>query len=144
MKGGFHENTPWERRLGIQCIMVPLLALSCGCRYSDPTNAFRAMSMRFLADPRLQPMRRIFVRFNLQLYFIYRAAKLGFKIKQIPVKRVYPSDGTVPTKIHGLRLKFLNFLELCWVILGRYNPREERESFRVRAKDSSGVSCHIH
>ncbi len=123
MRGGFHKNTPWDRRLGIQCVMVPLLGLSCGFRYSDPTNAFRAMSMRFLADHRVQPMRRVFIRFNLQLYFIWRAAKLGFKVKEIPVKRVYPDDGTVPTKIHGWRLKFLNLLEFLWVISGKYNPQ---------------------
>jgi len=123
MKGGFHKNTPWDRRLGIHWIMVPLLALSCGYRYSDPTNAFRAMSSRFLKDPRVQPMRRVFVRFNLQLYFIFRAARLGFRVKEIPVVRVYPDDGTVPTKIHGLRLRFLNLLEFLWVIAGRYNPR---------------------
>ena len=121
-KGGFHKNTPWDRRLGIQYIMVPLLSLSCGFPYSDPTNAFRAMSMRFLTDQRVQPLRSIFVRFNLQLYFIWRAAKLGFRVKEIPVKRVYPDDGTVPTKIHGLRPKFLNLLEFLLVISGKYNP----------------------
>ena len=124
MRGGFHKNTPWDRRLGIQCVMVPLLGLSCGFWYSDPPNAFRAMSMRFLADHRVQPMRRIFVRFNLQLYFIWRAAKLGFKVKEIPVRRVYPDDGTVPTKIHGWRLKFLNLLEFLRVISGKYNPQD--------------------
>jgi dolichol-phosphate mannosyltransferase len=124
MVGGVHKNTPWDRRFGIQCVMAPLLGLSCGFRYSDPTNGFRAMSMRFLTDQRVQPMRRIFIRFNLQLYFIWRAARLGFKIKEIPVKRVYPDDGTVPTKIHGLRLKFLNLLEFLRVISGQYDPQD--------------------
>jgi hypothetical protein len=64
-------------------------------------------------------MRRIFIRFNRQLYFIWRAARLGFKVKQIPVKRAYPDDGTVPTKIHGWRLKLLNLLEFLWVISGK-------------------------
>jgi hypothetical protein len=123
LEGGIHENTPLERRVGIQYVMIPLMTLSCGHRYSDTTNAFRAMSMRFLADERVQPMRRIFVRFNLQIYFIYRAAKLGFKIKEIPVTRVYPGDGTVPTKIHGWRVKLSIFSELLRVLLGRYNPR---------------------
>jgi dolichol-phosphate mannosyltransferase len=122
MKGGVHENTPLERRLGIQLIMIPLMTLGCGHRYTDTTNAFRAMSRRFLADDRVQPVRRVFVRFNLQIYFIYRAAKLGFRIKEIPVTRVYPADGTVPTKIHGWRPKLLFFLELFRVLRGQYNP----------------------
>jgi dolichol-phosphate mannosyltransferase len=121
-RGGVHKNTPWDRRFGIQAIVVPLLSLSCGFRYSDPSNGFRGMSMRFLTDPRVQPLRRLFVRFNLQQYFVWRAAKLGFKIKEVPVKRVYPDDGTVPTKIHGLRPKFLYLREFLEVMAGRCNP----------------------
>jgi dolichol-phosphate mannosyltransferase len=103
--------------------MAPLLGLTCGFHYTDPTDAFRAMSRRFLCDPRVQPLRPIFVRFSLQHYVIYRAAKLGFKVKEIPVTRVYPEDGSVPTKIHGLRLKLVDLLELIAAVSGRYDPR---------------------
>jgi dolichol-phosphate mannosyltransferase len=122
MAGGIHKNTPLDRRLAIRFVMMPLLALGCGFRYSDATNAFRAMSMRFLADPRVQPVRRIFVRFNLQMYFVYRAATLGFKIKEIPVTRTYPDDGTVPTKIRGWRSKLVIVRELLEVVFGKCNP----------------------
>lgn len=122
MKGGFHKNTPWDRYIGIRFIMAPIVALS-GFWYTDPTNAFRAMSRRFLTDQRVQPLRRVFVRFSLQHYLIYRAAKLGFKVKEIPVRRVYPDDGSVPTKINGIRLKFLDLWELMEVVRGRFDPR---------------------
>jgi glycosyltransferase involved in cell wall biosynthesis len=123
LKGGRHKNTPWDRYLGIRLVMAPLLGLTCGFHYTDPTDAFRAMSRRFLCDPRVQPLRPIFVRFSLQHYVIYRAAKLGFKVKEIPVTRVYPEDGSVPTKIHGLRLKLVDLLELIAAVSGRYDPR---------------------
>jgi dolichol-phosphate mannosyltransferase len=123
MRGGAHRNTPVGRQLGIRLVMAPLLMLGCGRFYSDPTNAFRAMSRRFLEDARVQPVRRIFVRFNLQMYFIYRAAKLGFKVKEIPVIRVYPDDGQVPTKIHGLGTWFLLLRELLEVVTGKCNPK---------------------
>lgn len=121
MKGGVHKNTPLERYIGVRYVIAPLVALG-GFWYTDPTNAFRAMSMRFLKDPRLQPIRNIFVRFNLQHYLIFRAAQLRFKVMEIPVVRVYPDDGTVPTKIVSFRAKTLIIRELVATVLGRYNP----------------------
>ncbi len=121
MKGGFHKNTPLERYIGVRFVIAPLLALG-GFWYTDPTNAFRAMSMRFLKDPRVQPIRAIFVRFNLHHYLLFRAACLKFKITEIPVSRVYPDDGTVPTKIVSVGAKYSILKELIDTILGRYNP----------------------
>jgi len=123
MKGGVHKNTPLVRYLGVQYIMAPILALGGGFWYTDPTNAFRAMSMRFLKDERVQPMRKIFVRFNIQQYFDYRAAKLKMRVKEIPVTRVYPDDGTVPTKIVGFRTNWLNVKEMIITAMGGYNPK---------------------
>jgi dolichol-phosphate mannosyltransferase len=124
MKGGIHKNTPLERYLAIHFIMAPLLALGCGYWYTDPTNAFRAMSRRFLDDERVQPVRRVFVRFNIHHYVISRAAKLGFEVTEIPVSRVYPDDGSVPTKIHGWRTKGLILAEMLITLIGGYNPRK--------------------
>jgi dolichol-phosphate mannosyltransferase len=122
MRGGVHKNTPLERYIGVRYVVAPVIATG-GFWYSDPTNAFRAMSMRLLKDERVQPVRNIFVRFNLQLYLIWRAAKLGFKIKEIPVVRTYPEDGSIPTKIVSLRTKLLFLKELFFTVLGKYNPR---------------------
>jgi len=121
--GGYHKNTPLDRYLGIRFVMAPLLGIGGGFYYTDPTPTFRACSMRFLKDKRVQPLRAIFVRFNLHLYLNYRAAKLGFKVKEIAIRRVYPDDGTVPTKIHGFRTKFINLWEAVRTVLGAYNPR---------------------
>lgn len=122
LPGGDYANTPLERQIAIRLIQAPLIALAGGFFFSDPTNAFRGLSRRFLTDERVQPLRRIFVRFNLQIYFLYRAAQLGFRVAEIPVVRVYPNDGTVPTKIVRWRTKLLVFRELLQVVLGRCNP----------------------
>lgn len=123
MKGGFHKNTPLERYVGVRFVLAPLLAVGCGFWYSDPTNAFRAMSGKFLRDPRVQPVRKVFVRFNIHHYVIYRAAKLGFKVKEIPVSRVYPDDGSIPTKIHGFKTKLLILQEMIITLRGGYDPK---------------------
>ncbi|MBX9695152.1 MAG: glycosyltransferase family 2 protein [Cyanobacteria bacterium] len=121
MKGGSHARTPMERHLAIFLIMRPLIALGCGFFYTDPTNAFRALSRRFLLDPRVQPLRKEFVRFNGQLYLIYSAARLGFKVKDIPVTRVYPEDGSVPTKITSWKHKYQNLRDAVLVACGKHN-----------------------
>jgi dolichol-phosphate mannosyltransferase len=121
IKGGHHSNTPLERYIGVRYVIAPMIALG-GFWYTDPTNAFRAMSMRLLKDERVKPVRSIFVRFNLQHYINFRAAKLGFKVTEIPVTRVYPPDGTVPTKIIGWKTKWLLIKELLLTVTGRYNP----------------------
>ena len=122
MKGGFHAHTPLERLLGLKLVMIPWIALGARFWYTDPTNAFRAMSRRFLTDSRVQPLRKVFVRFNMQLYFVYRAGRLGFRVKEIPVRRSYPDDGSVPTKIIGWRHKLRVLTEAILTVLGHYNP----------------------
>lgn len=121
LPGGFHAHTPLERYLGTRLVMSPILSLGAGRYFTDPTNAFRACSRRYLTDPRLQPLRRQFVRFNLQLYLTYRAHRLGYRTAEIPVRRVYPDDGTIPTKIVRFRTKVLNVWEMLQVACGRYN-----------------------
>jgi dolichol-phosphate mannosyltransferase len=120
MRGGFHENTPLERYIGVRYVVAPLIALG-GYWYTDPTNAFRGLSRRFLLDERLQPLRPIFVRFNLHHYLLLQAARLGFRMKEIPVRRVYPSDGSVPTKITRLSTKLLFVRELLLAVMKRYD-----------------------
>jgi len=123
---GVHANTPLDRHLGIRLIVSPLLSLTARRRITDPTNGFRAMSRAYLTDPGLQPIRKVFVRFNLQLYLVYRAVPLGYRFIEIPVVRRYPSEGTIPTKITDLRTKLLFVAELLRTVLGRYNAPPNR------------------
>ncbi len=123
MEGGVNANTPLDRYIGVRYIFAPILSIASGVRYTDPTNAFRAISRRLLEDPGCQPLRKEFVRFNLQMYLIYCAGRLGLRAKEIPVVRVYPESGTVPTKIVSLRTKLLVVWEMLQVAFGVYNPK---------------------
>lgn len=122
MAGGLAVNTPWARKLGIQWLISPLLSLSAGFRYTDPTNGFKGLSRRLLEDCRLQPFREELSEFNWQFYVNARAPQLGMRIIEIPVSRVYPSTGEIPTKIRGVRAHS----KLLWQLLvaaGRgYDP----------------------
>jgi dolichol-phosphate mannosyltransferase len=123
MRGGTHRRTPMERLIGIKWVVAPLMSLFAKTWVTDPTNGFRGLSREYLIDPRLQPLRGQFVGFNLQLYLVYRAGKLGYGLKEVPVGRAYPEDGSVPTKILGWKPRLRFFRELFRVLLGFDNPK---------------------
>ena len=123
VKGGVHKNTPLERYIGIRFVMGPLLALGCHYWFTDCTNSFRGLSMRYLKDPRVQPIRKEFVDFNLHPYLMYRAVKLGYKATELPVLRVYPDDGSIPTKITSWKHRFRIIGGMVTTIIGGYNPK---------------------
>ena len=101
--GGRAVNTPAARYVGVRCVHAPLLSLAAGFRYSDTTNGFRGYSRRLLEDPRVAPFRDVFAGYELHYYLAIRAARLGYRVKEVPVTRAYPKDGKVPTKIYGWR-----------------------------------------
>jgi len=122
IKNGISENLPLSRLLGIKLIHAPLISLASGFKYTDTTNGFRAYSKKFLIDQRTAVFRDVFSTYELHYYLAIRSVKLGFKVTEIPVKRVYPKTGPVPTKISPLKgnLKVLNILFMS--CLGKYNP----------------------
>jgi glycosyltransferase involved in cell wall biosynthesis len=120
--GGHAENTPLSRLLGIKLLHAPLLSFAAGRRYTDTTNGFRAYSRRLLLDPRVAPFREIFAAYELHYYLAIRAARLGFRVEELPVTRVYPRHGPVPTKISPIRGN-LKILGTLWrAVRHRYDP----------------------
>ena len=120
--GGRAVRTPLARHLGVTLLHAPLISIAANYRYTDTTNGFRAYSARFLRDPRVQPFRNVFQRYELHYYLAIRAARLGFRVTEVPVTRAYPDDGALPSKIKGLRGN-LSILETLWAaVRGRFDP----------------------
>ena len=120
--GGKAINTPFMRHWGVMLLHSPLISLAARFRYTDTTNGFRAYSRRFLLDPRVQPFRDVFQRYELHYYLAIRAARLGFKVKEVPVTRAYPKDAPAPTKISPVRGNLLVLQTLFSACLGKYDP----------------------
>jgi hypothetical protein len=121
--GGISENLPRSRWWGLKLLHVPLIRWAAGFRYTDTTNGFRAYSRRLLEDPRVAPLRDLFTTYELHYYLAIRAARLGFRVVEIPVARRYPSHGPIPTKISPVRggLKVIGCLFRA--VSGRLEPR---------------------
>ena len=125
VKGGRAINTPWRRLLGVRLIHAPLISLAARFWYTDTTNGFRAYSRRLLLDPRVQPFRPVFLRYELHYYLAIRAPKLKFVTQEIPVERSYPR-GKVPSKMKGL-LSELSLLRTLWsAITLQFDPTKEQ------------------
>jgi glycosyltransferase involved in cell wall biosynthesis len=124
IKGGYHRNTPLLRLLGIRLIHAPLISLAAGYHYTDTTNGFRAYSKKLLLNPNVRPFRNIFSNYELHYYLAIRAAQLKLKVTEIPVSRIYPEEGKVPTKIKGIRGNLLVLLTLFRATTGKFDPED--------------------
>lgn len=122
IKGGKAINTPFIRNISVRLIHAPIISLTAGQRFTDTTNAYRGYSARYLLDERVQPLRDIFMTYELLAYLSVRATQIGYKACEIPVTRAYPKKGKTPTKISFfkgnaelMKILFLNFK-------GKYKP----------------------
>ncbi len=103
IKGGQAINTPIIRYMSVKLIHAPIISITAGKRYTDTTNAYRAYSRKYLTHPEVQPLRDIFVTYELLAYLSVKADQLKLKTCEIPVKREYPKKGKTPTKISFLK-----------------------------------------
>ena len=122
--GGYHENTPLSRLLGLKIIHAPLLSLFSGVRYTDTTNGFRAYSARLLNNPEIAVFRDIFTHYELHYYLALQAGKQKLRCCEIPVSRKYPASGKVPTKISPIKGNLSVLKKLFMVVLGFYNLKD--------------------
>lgn len=125
VKGGSAVNTPFIRFLSVKLIHAPIISLTARYRFTDTTNAFRAYSMNYLTDERVQPLRDIFVTYELLAYLSVRATQIGMRACEIPVTRAYPKSGKTPTKISFYRGNMLLMKILVKNLLGYYAPLDK-------------------
>ena len=123
IEGGYHENTPKSRLWGLKLLHVPLMRLASGFKYTDTTNGFRAYSARLLASDKLNIFRDCFAGYELHYYLAIEAARQKFRCSEIPVSRIYPAKGKVPTKISGIRGNLTVIEKLFLSAIGYYRPK---------------------
>lgn len=123
IEGGRAINTPLVRYLSVRLIHAPLISISAKHWFTDTTNGFRAYSSKYLLHPNVQPLREIFVTYELLAYLSVRASQLGLKVCEVPVTREYPYNEATPTKIKGLKGNMLLMKILLKNLLNLYRPR---------------------
>lgn len=123
IKGGKAVNTPMARFLGVRFIHAPVISAAAGHWFTDTTNAYRAYSREYLTHPAVQPLRPIFMGYELLAYLSIRATRLGLKACEVPVTRAYPASGRTPTKISGFKGNSDLLKVLFAAAAGKYDPK---------------------
>lgn len=123
IKGGRAINTPFIRLVSVKLIHAPIISITAHKHFTDTTNAYRAYSARYLSDKRVQPLRDIFMTYELLAYLSVRATQIGMKACEIPVTRAYPKIGKTPTKISFFKGNSELMRILIKNALGAYNPK---------------------
>lgn len=90
LKGGRYGEMPFYRLLATR-IMHPLLfSIISGKRITDSTNGFRALRTTFLRDARMDWHQEWLDQYELEPYLFYQAIKLGYRVEEAPVSKIYP------------------------------------------------------
>ena len=124
IKGGQAINTPFIRLISVKMIHAPIISLTAKKRFTDTTNAYRAYSKKYLTHTEVQPLRDIFMTYELLAFLSVKASQLGMKTCEVPVKREYPKKGKIPTKISFLKGNSELMKILINNIRGKYNVQK--------------------
>ena len=123
VEGGQAINTPLVRTISVRLIHAPIISLTAHHRFTDTTNAFRGYSAKYLRDTRVQPLRDIFMTYELLAYLSVRATQIGMKACEVPVTRAYPKGEKTPTKISFVKGNAELMKILLLNAMGKYDTK---------------------
>lgn len=99
LPGGDFGNMPRYRQIATRYIHPLLFSFITGRRITDSTNGFRAIRLSALEDPKIDYHQAWLDRYELEPYLFYKFIKLGYKVKEVPVTKIYPPKALGYTKM---------------------------------------------
>lgn len=99
LAGGVYGQMPRYRVLATRFLHPLLFSWVAGRRVTDSTNGFRAYRTSLLKDPRLDLGQAWLGMYELEPYFFCRAIQLGYKVREVPVTKIYPPKSLGYTKM---------------------------------------------
>jgi dolichol-phosphate mannosyltransferase len=102
LKGGSYGNMPFYRQIATRFIHPLLFSLVTGRWITDSTNGFRAIRLSIFDDKRINIHQDWLDKYELEPYIFYKAIKLGYKVKEVPVTKIYPPKELGYTKMKPL------------------------------------------
>jgi len=76
-----------------------IFGLISSARLTDTTNGFRAARVTMLADPDLSLDQTWLDEYELEVYLLYKSAKLGYRVTEVGVTKRYPPKQLGQTKM---------------------------------------------
>lgn len=99
LPGGDFGNMPKYRQIATRYLHPALFSLITGRKITDSTNGFRAIRLSALEDPKIDYHQAWLDRYELEPYLFYKFIKLGYKVKEVPVTKIYPPKALGYTKM---------------------------------------------
>ena len=90
---------PFYRRLATGFVHPGLFSLVAGQKITDSTNGFRAIRISCFDDERINLDQDWLDQYELEPYIFYKFIKLGYKVKEVPVTKIYPPKELGYTKM---------------------------------------------
>jgi len=98
LAGGKTGGMPLYRKFATR-LHPWLFSLFTGKRITDSTNGFRAMRLSLFADPRIDLDQDWLSAYELEPYIFFKAIRLGYRVCEVPVTKIYPPKELGYTKM---------------------------------------------
>jgi dolichol-phosphate mannosyltransferase len=99
LPGGSYGNMPAYRRVATQVVHPMLLSALTRHRMTDTTNGFRAIRLDLFDDARINLNQEWLDHYELEPYILYKAITLGYRVREVPVTKIYPDAALGYTKM---------------------------------------------
>jgi dolichol-phosphate mannosyltransferase len=102
LPGGGYGNTPSYRIIATKYVHPLMFSLVVGKRLTETTNGFRAIRTTILRDPRIDWRQAWLDKYELEVFLLYKAIRLGYRHMEVPVTKVYPPHQQGYTKMRPI------------------------------------------
>ena len=99
LKGGGYGAMPVYRVVATKFVHPILFSLVTGRRITDSTNGFRTIRLSLFSDKRIHIHQDWLDKYELEPYIFFQAIKLGYKVTEVPVTKIYPPKQEGYTKM---------------------------------------------
>ncbi len=99
LPGGQHGRMPYYRQMATRFLHPFIFSMITGEKITDSTNGFRAVRLSILDDKRINLAQSWLDKYELEPYLFYKTIKLGYKVKEVPVCKIYPPKNQGYTKM---------------------------------------------
>lgn len=96
--GSFGGDMPLYRKLATR-VHPWLMSAFTGKHLTETTNGFRAFRLSLLDDKRLRLDQRWLDTYGMEVYFLWKVIKLGYRHVEVPCTKIYPSKKLGITKM---------------------------------------------
>ena len=102
LKGGRYGQMPFYRIIATRFLHPILFSIITRRWITDSTNGFRAVRSSLGEDKRIDLKQNWLNAYELEPYFFYKVIQLGYKVKEVPVTKIYPPSKEGYTKMKPL------------------------------------------